>query len=220
MNFAKMRQEMCESQLLRRGISDPGVLKAMNTIPREHYIPIDMIHLAYRDGPVPIDCGQTISQPFIVAYMCEALRLKKSDRVLEIGTGSAYNAAILSQLCNQVHTLEINPILAKEAMDRLRSEGINNVYVHQRSGGEGLAEYAPYDAIILTAAPTNLPKILLDQLKNGGRLIAPLGDSNQYLYLFQKNLLGEIQKTLLFPVRFVPMTWAIREKPVSTEDVQ
>lgn len=186
------------------GISDRKVLHAMMQVPREEFVPEDLQMLSYINRPLPIDCGQTISQPYIVAYMLEFLNLRPYERVLEIGTGSGYNAAVMSKLAKMVYTVEINKTLAKESQSRLTNLGLDNVIVKEGDGHFGLPEKGPFDAIILTAAIKEIPQILFDQLASDGRIIAPVGEENQNLFLWQKTASG-LNKELLIPVRFVPM---------------
>lgn len=204
MNFQKLRNKMIHEQLEKRGITDFKVLHAMNSVAREKFVPIDIRNLSYQDSPLPIDCGQTISQPYIVALMLEFLNLQPTDRVLEIGTGSGYNTAIMSKLAKFIYSIEINKHLAEDAQKVLEDLEIFNVMIKNDDGFKGWSEKAPFDAIILTAAPQEVPKDLFDQLKIGGRLIAPVGESSQNLFLWTKRE-DKIEKELLMPVKFVPM---------------
>src|SRR5881397_3911993 len=206
-DFAAQRHRMVTEQLKARGISDDRVLNAMNKVPREEFVPPDSRAGSYEDGPLPIGYAQTISQPYIVAFMTEQLRLKPSDRVLEIGTGSGYQAAILAELMSQVYSIEIVERLAKNAEATLQRLGYKNVHVKVGDGYKGWPEAAPFDAIIVTCAPDHVPQPLIDQLKEGGRMIIPVGEnwSNQELYLLEKRGKG-INKRAVLPVRFVPMT--------------
>lgn len=195
---------MVEQQLRARGVSDPSTLRAMLTVPREKFVPQELRHRAYEDGPLPIGYGQTISQPFIVAYMTEQLQPKPRDRVLEIGTGSGYQAAVLSQMVAQVYTIEIVRPLAERAQALLRALGYQNVHVKAGDGYKGWPEHAPFDAIIVTAAPDHVPQPLIDQLKEGGRMIIPVGKPGaQNLHLLQKQG-GQIKQSAIKPVKFVP----------------
>lgn len=203
--FKKMREEMVQQQIERRGVKDPQVLAAMRAVEREKFVPSDMQDIAYEDNPLPIGQQQTISQPYIVAYMTEALKLKSSDRVLEIGTGSGYQAAVLAKIAKQVYSIEIIPELGKRASELLAKEGYKNIEVKIGDGYLGWQEKAPFDAIILTAAPKKIPQPLIDQLKEGGRLIAPEGGHLQELILITKEQ-GKIKRQSLLGVRFVPMT--------------
>jgi protein-L-isoaspartate(D-aspartate) O-methyltransferase len=182
----------------------------MRKVPRHEFIPDHLKKYAYADEPLPIGEDQTISQPYIVAYMTEYLRLGNEDKVLEIGTGSGYQAAVLAEIVDTVYTIEIVDVLAKNAEKTLERLGYENVLVKRGDGYAGWPEHAPYDAIIITAAPTKIPEPLLDQLKIGGIMILPLGDYSQELVLIEKNINGLEKKTLL-PVRFVPMTGEIAD---------
>jgi len=204
-DFAAQRQRMVTEQLKARGISDERVLNAMNKVPREEFVPPDSRAGSYEDGPLPIGYGQTISQPYIVAFMTEQLRLKPSDRVLEIGTGSGYQAAILAELMSQVYSIEIVEPLAKNAEATLQRLGYENVHVKIGDGYKGWPEAAPFDAIIVTCAPDRVPQPLVDQLKDGGRMVIPVGDRiAQELYLLEKKN-GQLKQSATLPVRFVPM---------------
>jgi len=204
-DFAAQRQRMVTEQLKARGISDERVLNAMNKVPLEEFVPPDSRAGSYEDGPLPIGYGQTISQPYIVAFMTEQLRLKPSDRVLEIGTGSGYQAAILAELMSQVYSIEIVEPLAKNAEATLQRLGYENVHVKIGDGYKGWPEAAPFDAIIVTCAPDRVPQPLVDQLKDGGRMVIPVGDRiAQELYLLEKKN-GQLKQSATLPVRFVPM---------------
>lgn len=210
-SFVKMRQEMVEYQLKRRDIKDQKVLDAMNKVPREKFVPDSLQNKAYDDGPLPIGEGQTISQPYIVAYMTEQLRLKGDERVLEIGTGSGYQAAILAEIVKEVYTIEIIEVLSKRAEKVLNELGYKNVKFKIGDGYFGWKEYSPFDAIIITAAPPKIPEPLIEQLKVGGRLIAPVGDMYQELVLITKTEKGIVKESLI-PVVFVPMRGEIEKK--------
>lgn len=200
------KREMIEKHIIKRGVKSPTVLQAMESVDRKNFLPPDLHEFAYEDGPLPIGKGQTISQPYIVAFMADALKLNKSDVILEVGAGCGYNAAVLGRLASKVYTMEIVEWLAELAEKNLAREGSNNVYVRLGDGYKGWPEKGPFDAIILTAACPQIPKPLKEQLKIGGRLLAPVGTIRQELILLTK--LGERkfrQKTLL-PVRFVTMT--------------
>jgi protein-L-isoaspartate(D-aspartate) O-methyltransferase len=197
---------MVERQLRGRGISDPQVLRAMGSVPREKFVPKELRNNAYDDRPLPIGYGQTISQPFIVAFMTEQLQPKKSQRLLEIGTGSGYQAAVLSDLVAEVYTIEIVRPLAQRAEEVLCELGYKNVQVKAGDGYKGWPEHAPFDAIIVTAAPDHVPPPLIEQLKEGGRMIIPVGKRGwQKLYLLKKQG-GQIRQTAVIPVTFVPLT--------------
>lgn len=198
------RQKLVE-HLRENGISDERVLAAIGMVPRHAFVPVQWRLMSYIDQPLYIDYGQTISQPFIVALMCQELGLKPTDRVLEIGTGSGYHAAVMSVLCEHVYSIEIIPELAISAKLRLDSLGYRNIDVQIGDGYDGLPGNAPYDAIILTAAPEEIPRPLKRQMKLGGRLIAPVGSHWQELVLVERTSRGYTEKSLL-PVSFVPMT--------------
>jgi len=198
------RQQMVEEQIAARGVIDPAVLNAMQKVERHLFVPAALQVVAYADEPLPIGHGQTISQPYIVAYMTEALQLKSGDRVLEIGTGSGYQAAVLAEIAKEVYTIELSKPLADTARDRLASLGYKNIEVACGDGYKGWPEKAPFDAIMVTAAPPEIPEELAKQLKAGGRMIVPVGSFFQELYLVTRTETGFETKPLL-PVRFVPM---------------
>lgn len=208
-DFTAARKRMLHDQLTGpgRGIKDERVLAAMNTVPRHEFVPEEHRFSAYEDRPLPIGHGQTISQPFIVAFMTEQLKSRPSDKLLEVGTGSGYQAAVLSGLVKEVFTIEIVEPLAKRAETDLRRLGYTNVFVKAEDGYKGWPEHAPFDAIIVTCAPDQVPKPLIDQLKEGGRMIIPVGPEGgvQELYLLEKHG-GEVKRKAILPVRFVPMT--------------
>jgi len=179
---------MVETQLRKRGVKDEGVLRAMAAVPRHEFVPLQSVSSAYADEPLSIGGGQTISQPYIVAAMTEALQLRGSERVLEIGTGSGYQAAVLSLLTHEVYSVECRPELARSAADRLQRLGYQNAHVHCGDGTLGLKEFAPYDAILVAAAAPSLPDPLLEQLNEGGRMIAPIGtEEHQQLLLLTRH---------------------------------
>ena len=199
------REAMVRQQIAARGIRDEGVLHAMRTVPRHLFVPPGMQPYSYRDSPLPIGYEQTISQPYIVGFMTEALALKPGDRVLEVGTGSGYQAAVLSVLVREVYSIEIVEPLANEAAERLRRLGYANVKVRAGDGYRGWPDAAPFDGIMVTAAPDHIPKPLLDQLAEGGRLVIPVGKDFQMLTRVSRTAKG-FKKENLLPVRFVPMT--------------
>jgi protein-L-isoaspartate(D-aspartate) O-methyltransferase len=200
------RQRMVQQQLMARSINDEHVLAAMAKVPREEFVPEDSRAESYEDGPLQIGYGQTISQPYIVAFMTEQLQPKRNDRVLEVGTGSGYQAAILAELVAEVYTIEIIQPLAKSAEATFERLGYKNVHVKAGDGYKGWPESAPFDAITVTCAPDHVPQPLVDQLKEGGRMIIPVGGfGDQQLYLLEKKN-GELQRRAVLPVRFVPMT--------------
>jgi protein-L-isoaspartate(D-aspartate) O-methyltransferase len=205
--FFAERKKMVEEQLAApgRGIQNRRVLEAMATVPRHEFVPKAVSKYAYWDEPLPIGYGQTISQPFIVAFMTEQLDPKPTDRVLEIGTGSGYQAAVLSRLVAEVYTIEIIEPLAKRAEADLKRLGYNNVRVLAGDGYQGWPDHAPFDAIIVTCAPDQIPQPLVEQLRDGGRMIVPVGPAdNQQLYLLQKHG-TKVEQRATLPVRFVPM---------------
>lgn len=204
--FASKRKAMVERDIKGRGIKDKKVLEVMGKIPRHLFVDKSLMNQAYADHPLPIEEGQTISQPYVVALMTEALKLKPSDRVLEIGTGSGYQAAVLSEIVREVYTIEIRKILAENATNKLKTLGYNNVKVKYADGYFGWEEYAPFDSIIITAAVNHIPPPLIKQLKDGGRLIVPLGSTVyfQTLTLMTKKK-GSIDVEQLGSVSFVPM---------------
>ena len=204
-DLAAQRQRMVERQLKSRDIKDERVLAAMGKVPREEFVPAVARADAYQDGPLPIGYDQTISQPYIVAFMTEQLRPKPSDRVLEIGSGSGYQAAILAELVAQVYTIDIVEPLAKTAEATLQRLGYKNVHIKVGDGYQGWPEEAPFDAVIVTCAPEKVPQPLVDQLKDGGRMVIPVGERfAQQLYLLEKKN-GQLKESATLPVRFVPM---------------
>jgi protein-L-isoaspartate(D-aspartate) O-methyltransferase len=197
---------MVEQQIEARGISDPATLAALRTVPRHEFLPIRLRSEAYADYPLPIGHGQTISQPFIVAFMTEAIRPQPDEKILEIGAGSGYQAAILAQMGTQVYTIEIVEPLAEMARQTLERLGYKNARVKSGDGFGGWPEHAPFDAIIVTCAPDKIPAPLVEQLRDGGRMIIPVGSGmNQELVLLRKKG-DKIEKQSVLPVRFVPMT--------------
>lgn len=202
-----MREDMVRNQIESRGIKDDMVLKAMRKVPRHHFVPNKYKSQAYQDCPLPIGFNQTISQPYIVAYMTEQLKLKPSDKVLEIGTGSGYQAAILAEIADSVYTIEIVEALANFSKLKLNSLGYKNIISKAGDGYMGWEKYAPFDAIIITAAPVKVPQPLIDQLAENGKLIVPLGPkgSSQELKILTKQK-GRIKSKNLIGVRFVPFT--------------
>lgn len=204
-DFTQARNSLVDKHILPSGVKDAKVLEVMRKVPRHRFVPPVVALMAYEDGPLPIGHEQTISQPSLVAYMTEALQLKPTDRVLEIGTGSGYQAAILSHLAKDVYSIEIVEPLAKASQKVLKELGHKNIQVRSGDGYRGWPDKAPFDAIILTAAPGNIPQPLIDQLADGGRLLAPVGGKDQKLVLLTKTAKG-IKRETLIPVIFVPMT--------------
>lgn len=213
--FEAPRHEMVKKQLARRDIVDQRVLKAMKKVERHRFVPERLVSQAYEDRPLPIGHDQTISQPYIVAYMTQAIKTRPEHKVLEIGTGSGYQAAVLAELVAHVYTIEIVEPLGKQAKALLAELGYSNVTVKVGDGYAGWEEHAPFDAVMLTAAPPHVPKPLLDQLKPGGVLIAPVGRHYQELKLYTKHADGTTTSEDLLPVRFVPMTGKVQD-PSST----
>jgi protein-L-isoaspartate(D-aspartate) O-methyltransferase len=207
------RARMVDWQIEGRGLRDPNVLTAMRVVPRHAFVPETEDRYAYADRPLPIGYEQTISQPYIVAFMTETLKLDPNSTVLEIGTGSGYQAAVCAEICRQVYTIEIVEDLAKSAMKRLKELGYPNVSVKAGDGYFGWPEHAPFDAIIGTAAAGRIPEPLIQQLKPGGRMILPYSDREglQYLLLITKDQKGELRKSTVMPVRFVPMTGEVQK---------
>lgn len=197
---------MIEQQLKRRHISDTAVLEAMKEVDRRLFVPEDKQHLAFEDRPLPIGKEQTISQPYIVAYMAEQLYLSKNDKLLEVGTGCGYNAAVLSRLVSHVYSIEIISWLAELAKENLEKTDYDNISTRHGDGFAGWPEESPFDAIILTAAPAEIPEPLKEQLKIGGRILAPVGRIDQQLILLTKTAQNKFEEKTLLPVRFVPMT--------------
>jgi len=206
------RNFMVDRQIQSRGVKDSLVLKAMRKVPRHEFVPSYLKGVAYSDRPLPIGEGQTISQPYIVAFMTEYLALKGGEKVLEIGTGSGYQAAILGEIVKEVYTIEIVSSLGLAAEKKLKKAGYKNIHVKIGDGYLGWPDKAPFDGIILTAAPNHIPQPLVDQLKPGGRMILPLGDRYQELVLIIKLLDGTVRKKSVLPVIFVPMTGKAQKK--------
>ena len=208
------RDRMVEQQIASRGVTSEAVLEALRTVPRHLFVPEDQRRFAYLDCPLPIGHGQTISQPFIVAYMTEVLDLEPGDKVLEIGTGSGYQAAILARMKAKVYTVEIIEALGEPAKERLREPGCDGVNVRIGDGYYGWEEHAPFDAIIVTAAAGHVPPLLLKQLKPGGTMVIPVGSPYQIQTLMKviKSKSGELSTRSLMPVSFVPMTGQALEK--------
>jgi len=198
------RKRMVQEQIFARGIRDPRVLEALRKVRRHRFVPPAMQPSAYEDSALPIGLGQTISQPYVVAFMTEALELKPQDRVLEIGTGSGYQAAVLSLLAREVYSMEIVEQLGREAEKRLKAMGYANVHVRVGDGYRGWPEAAPFDAIMVTAAPPDVPPALIAQLRQGGRMVVPVGRDVQDLIRLRRTEKG-LERENLLPVRFVPM---------------
>jgi protein-L-isoaspartate(D-aspartate) O-methyltransferase len=208
-------EKMVESQIVSRGVRDADVIRVMKQTPRHEYVPENLKDQAYRDHPLPIGSGQTISQPYIVALMTEYLELSGTERVLEIGTGSGYQAAILAQLADTCYSIEVVRELAEESGLKLKEQGHENVVVKWGDGYQGWPEHAPFDRIIITAAPETVPEKLVEQLAVNGRMVLPVGRHFQELILITKTQKGIRRKTII-PVRFVPMVHP--ENPIPDTD--
>ncbi len=209
--YARLREKMVEIQIVGRGIQDERVIQAMKKVPRHFFVPPELHHLAYKDTPLPIGEDQTISQPYIVAYMTAMLELKPEHRVLEIGTGSGYQTAILAEIATEVYTVEIVPQLYQKAVKKLKLLGYNNIFAKCGDGSLGWPEKAPFDRIIVTAAPSTIPDHLLDQLKIEGILVLPVGDFDQRLLKIIKKGENTIETVRGPLVRFVPMTGMVEK---------
>jgi protein-L-isoaspartate(D-aspartate) O-methyltransferase len=207
LNQDRRRLEMVDDQIVARGVRGARVLNAMRKVPRERFVPVHLAFRAYDDAPLPIGEGQTISQPYVVAYMTETLSVGPDHRVLEIGTGSGYQAAVLGEIASEVYTIEIVPALARRAREVLRSLGYARVQVREGDGYAGWPAYAPFDRIMVTAAVEEIPPPLVDQLGPNGVLVAPVGprDAVQQITIVEKSARGTIERRTI-PVRFVPFT--------------
>ena len=207
-DYARLRHLMVEKQIRARGIKDEAVLRAMDKVPRDEFVPENLRDQAYADHPLPIGEGQTISQPYIVALMTATAKIKRGDKVLEIGTGSGYQAAVLAELTPSVYSIEILPALAKHARETLRRLDYRSVRVRIGDGYKGWKEHAPFNAVIVTCAPDHVPQPLIDQLAEGGRMVIPVGEQDalrgQELLLIEKHD-GKIKRTSIAPVLFVPL---------------
>ncbi|MGB9906889.1 MAG: protein-L-isoaspartate(D-aspartate) O-methyltransferase [Candidatus Saccharicenans sp.] len=202
--YDRERKDMVEYQIRRRGVHDKKVLRAMLKVPRHLFVPEQLKELAYSDEPLPIGEGQTISQPYIVAYMTEALRLRGREKVLEIGTGSGYQTAVLAEIVREVYTVELIPELSRRAQEVLQKLGYRNIHFRVSDGTRGWPEEAPFEAILVTAAPPAVPPSLVEQLKIGGRMVIPVGTDFQELVLVTKKEQGWEEQRLI-GVRFVPL---------------
>jgi protein-L-isoaspartate(D-aspartate) O-methyltransferase len=203
--FATARLAMVESQIRKRGVSSLRVLEAMECVPRHEFVPEKFRDYAYADKPLPIGEGQTISQPYVVAAMTEALELSGAERVLEIGTGSGYQAAVLSRLAREVITVESRTPLALAAQERLMNLGYANVHVHNGDGSAGFPDAAPYDAILVTAGAPEIPQAFASQLREGGRIVIPVGDAENQKLVKARKEGGDLKSRSLFDCRFVPL---------------
>lgn len=208
--WAERRRSMVEEQIRRRGVRQEAVLEAMMQVPRHRFVPESYWPEAYADHPLPIGWGQTISQPYIVALMTELLALDENKKVLEVGTGSGYHAAVMGQVAGEVYSVEIVGELARQSGALLQELGYDNVQVRAGDGYDGWSEAAPFDAVILTAAPPRIPEPLIQQLAPGGRMVLPLGESKQELLLLEKTPEG-LHRQVITPVRFVPMTGKVQK---------
>jgi protein-L-isoaspartate(D-aspartate) O-methyltransferase len=211
-SFELMREEMVKSQIIARGISDRNVVRAMRTVPRHLFVPPESVSRSYGDHAMAIGYGQTISQPYIVAYMTELLNLKEGMSVLEIGTGSGYQAAILAEMGCTVYTVEIVEPLADRARELLLSLGYENIFYRTGDGYTGWKEFAPFDAVIVTCAPNSIPKPLEEQLSEGGRMIIPVGGSPFQELVLLKKRKGKMVTEKVAPVMFVPMVDSLGRK--------
>lgn len=212
-HWVAMRRQMIESQIRNRGVKDSRVLEALQKVPRHEFVSPEFEEQAYADGPLPIGHGQTISQPYIVAFMTDLLGVKPEEKVFEVGTGSGYQAAVLGELAKEVYTVEIVKPLYEEAQARLKRLGYRNIFVRFGDGTEGWPEAAPFDKMMVTAAGLKIPERLVAQLKEGGRLVMPVGDREQILIVGEKRN-GILQETRTIPVRFVPL---VEKKPSAGE---
>ncbi len=211
-NYATLRRKMVRNQIEARGIHNPQVLAVMRKVERHLFVKPQYLNVAYQDGALPIDCDQTISQPYIVALMTDLLELTSTSKVLEIGTGCGYQTAVLAELARDVYSVEIIPGLVESATARLKALNYRNIHLKNGDGYYGWREHAPYDAVLVAAAPTDVPERLIQQLKPGGRMVIPVGGAEQNLLLIRKGLqTGEnsvqsLETTEIISVRFVPMT--------------
>ena len=215
LDFDEMRRAMVNEQIRERGLRCPRVLEAMLAVPRHEFVPAECLGVAYGDQPLPIGEGQTISQPFMVAAMTEAMELMGNERVLEVGTGSGYQAAVLSLLAREVYTLESHASLALAAQERLARLGYANVYVRVGDGTLGLPAAAPFDAIVVTAAAPRIPPPLVEQLAEGGRLVIPVGEAHQQELLQVRKRSGQTTAQVLYYCRFVPLVGRYGWHPVA-----
>jgi protein-L-isoaspartate(D-aspartate) O-methyltransferase len=199
------REQMVEEQIVARGIIDKKVIHAMSQVERHKFVPEELVNLSYDDHPLSIGFEQSISQPYIVAFMTELLELNGTSKVLEVGTGSGYQAAVLAQICKEVYTVEIVNALSEKAQNTIKEAGYNNVFFKVGDGYQGWAENAPFDAIIVTCAPENIPPALKNQLAEGGRMIIPVGRSYVQKLVLIKKVNGKMNEHTVLPVRFVPM---------------
>jgi len=209
-NFEELRKQMVEKQVRQRGVTQTEVLAAMDYVPRHLFVPDSQRPNAYSDQPIQVGQGRAIYQPYVVALMTQLLELKKGQKVLEVGTGSGYQAAVLSRVAREVYSIEIDPVVASQASKRLGVLGYHNIVVRIGDGYQGWPENAPFDAILLSAAPPKIPKPLLDQLKQGGKMVAPVGGFFQDLQVITKTADG-LEKRTVIPVRLSPMTGQVQD---------
>lgn len=204
-SYETQRHRMVRKQIVARGVTSPQVIRAMRQVKRHLFVPAEYVPMAYNDTPLPIGYGQTISQPYIVAYMTEILDLRPSDRILEIGTGSGYQAAVLAEICDSVYTIEVIPQLGKRAMGLLKDLGYKNIVAKTGDGYKGWIGHAPFDVIIVTCSPTHIPAPLEEQVAEGGRMIIPVGEkyAQKLVYLVKEK--GKLNRKAVLPVSFVPM---------------
>jgi len=212
-DLSTQRETMVETQIAARGIADPATLAAMRSVPRHEFLPLRLRDEAYMDYPLPIGHGQTISQPFIVAFMTEAIRPQTGEKILEIGAGSGYQAAVLAQMGAEVYTVEIVEPLAEMARQTLERLGYKNAHVLHGDGFRGWPEHAPFDAIVVTCAPDKIPPDLVAQLKDGGRMIIPVGGGMEQELVLLRKKGDKVEKQSVLPVRFVPMTGEAQGAP-------
>ncbi|MBN1883897.1 MAG: protein-L-isoaspartate(D-aspartate) O-methyltransferase [Candidatus Krumholzibacteriota bacterium] len=210
-DYASLRRRMVETQIARRGVTDSATVRAMLAVPRHRFVPADVRGMSYEDHPLPIGSGQTISQPYIVALMTASLALTDTSRVLEVGTGSGYQAAVLAEIAREVYSIEIVTALAERAGRLLAELGYDNVHVRAGDGYAGWPEAAPFDGVIVTAAAPRVPEPLVKQLRAGGRLVIPVGEGWQELCVYEKEAGGQLRLLSTLPVRFVPMTGKVRK---------
>jgi protein-L-isoaspartate(D-aspartate) O-methyltransferase len=203
--YTRQRVNMVENQIKARGINNTDVINSLLKVKRHLFVPPEFRHQAYGDFPLPIGFNQTISQPYVVAYMTEILEPEKNMRVLEIGTGSGYQAAVIAEICKEVYSIELIDSLVIKAKKTLASAGYKNIQVKSGDGYLGWPEYAPFNAIIVTCAPTEIPQTLIDQLAEGGRMIIPAGEKDSQILILLQKKNGKILRTETLPVRFVPM---------------
>ncbi len=205
-SYDEKRKQMVQKQLISRGIVDEKVLRAMGKIPRHRFLPVELWDRAYEDAPVPIEAGQTISQPYMVAYMIQALSLKREDKILEIGTGSGYQTAVLAEMLEKIYTIEVRPQLAKKAMRILNELGYGDkVKFYISNGSLGYEDEAPFDSIIVTAATFNIPEPLIEQLAEEGKVIIPIGDAEQQVLVRATKIKGRLIEEHLLRCIFVPL---------------